>query len=83
MEAKKKEFKKFIGKKEEPTATGSTLNGVQRLELNELHLFPIIKSQLHDLLTGEFGKQADFVIGNPPSSWTNQICLLLEESSRG
>ena len=65
MELKKKQFKKINGKKQESTAAWSPLNGVQRLELNKLHLFPIIKSQLHDVLTGEFGEQADFVIGQP------------------
>ena len=62
MESKKKQVKKFNGRKEEPSSTWSTLTGVQTLELNKLHLFPIIKSQLHDVLTGEFGEQADFII---------------------
>ena len=65
MELKKKQFKKINGKKQESTAAWSPLNGVQRLELNKLHLFLIIKSQLYDVLTGEFGEQADFVIGQP------------------
>ena len=46
METKKKQFKKFNGKKEEPQVTWSTLTGVQRLELNKFHIFPVIKNQL-------------------------------------
>ena len=71
METKKKQFKKFNGRKEKPRDTWSTLTGVQRLELNKLHLFPVIKSQLHDVLTGEFGEQADVLQGNKTHSKTS------------
>ena len=51
--------------KEEPRVTWSTLTGVQWLEMNKLHLFLVIKSQLHDVLSREFGEQAEFILGQP------------------
>ena len=50
-------------KKYETKTNWSSITGVPKLELAKMHLFPVVRRQLHLALSGEFGKQADFLIG--------------------
>ena len=64
MERRNKTQNKNDSTKMHETKTNwPSITGVPKMELTKMHLFPVVKLQLHLALSRDYGKQANSLIG--------------------